>query len=192
MKGKYYHTTASVTEYIKAAEGHNGKSLIEKLQGFLPANSSLLEIGSGPGSDFQILAKTYNVFGSDHSQLFVDHLKSKFPDGNFLQLDATTLTIKNKFDGIYSNKVLHHLTNEELEESIKRQYETLNQNGIVCHSFWKGDGSEMFKGMFVNYHSINDIKAKLSGSFDILLTNEYKEFEESDSFLVIARKKSFN
>jgi 2-polyprenyl-3-methyl-5-hydroxy-6-metoxy-1,4-benzoquinol methylase len=60
-------------------------------------------------------------------------------------MDASKLETELAFDGIYSNKVLHHLNNEELKNSVKRQSEILNPKGIICHSFWKGEGSEIFK-----------------------------------------------
>ncbi len=48
MKGRYYETRESVEEYISMAKDVNGKQLITKLNAYLPLNSFLLEIGSGP------------------------------------------------------------------------------------------------------------------------------------------------
>ena len=64
---------------------------------------------------------------------------------------------------------------------IKRQVEVLNSNGVVCHSFWKGEGTEIFKGMFVNYHSEAELRSLFEPSFDILLLESYQEFEADDS-----------
>mgnify|MGYP006309124387 CR=1 FL=1 len=36
---------------------------------------------------------------------------------------------------IYSNKVLYHLTRKELRKSLNRQWNLLNENGILFHSF---------------------------------------------------------
>ena len=189
MQGEYYKTKESVTEYIKLAKDVNGKELIEKLEQILPLNSVLLEIGSGPGTDWKILNKFYRTIGSDNSTVFINHLISENPNGEFLELDAITLKTNMKFDGIYSNKVLHHLTDNELSESIKRQYELLNSNGIICHTFWKGEGSEVFKGLFVNYHSEVGLKEFFENYFEILSIANYKEFEDNDSFLLIGKKK---
>ena len=189
MEGEYYKTKESVEEYIKLAKDVNGGDLIEKLKGFLPANSHLLEIGTGPGVDWKILNKDYEVVGSDNSKEFLSHLISKNPTGRFIELDAVTLNIDEKFDGIYSNKVLHHLTDQELTESIRRQYEILNPNGIICHSFWKGEGSEIFKGLFVNYHNNRNLAEYFREFFEIIAIKIYKEFEDADSLLLIGRKK---
>lgn len=188
-EGDYYKTKASVEEYIHLAKDVSGKQLIEKLKLVLPFNSLLLEIGSGPGTDWRILSETYQVIGSDNSSEFINHLNSKYPKGEFFELDAVSLNTEKKFDGIYSNKVLHHLTDSELADSVKRQHEILNSNGIVCNSFWRGQGSEIFKGLFVNYHSEEYLKELFENLFEILSIESYKEFEEDDSLLLIGKRK---
>ncbi len=189
MEGAYYKTKASVEEYIRMAQDVSGKQLIDKLNHFLSPNSNVLEIGSGPGTDWKILNESYTVTGSDNSTEFLTHLKHDNPNGDFIPLDATSLLTNTRFDGIYSNKVLHHLTNKELASSIRRQYEILNPHGIICHSFWKGSGSEVFKGLFVNYHSKIDLKMIFTPYFEILSLENYLEFEADDSILLIGKKK---
>jgi len=190
--GSYYHTKESVEEYIRKAKDHNGAQLIDRLKKYLPAGSSLLEIGSGPGSDWRLLKKIYEVIGSDNSLEFLKHLHAIYPEKGFLKLDATTLDTQVTFDGIYSNKVLHHLEDIALEASIKRQYEILNPEGVVCHSFWKGEDTEIYNDLFVNYHSDTGIRILFEKHFDPLLIQFYKEFEKSDSILYIGKKKKGN
>lgn len=190
MNGEYYKTKESVEEYIEMAKGVNGAGLIEKLKEVLPLNSKLLEIGSGPGSDWEILNESYAVTGSDNSSEFLNHLIAKYPNGEFLSLDAITINTSKSFDGIYSNKVLHHLKDNELTDSIKRQSEILNINGIVCHSFWKGKGFEIFKGLYVNYHDEEKLKDFFKGYFEILSIIIYQEFEDGESILLIGKKNN--
>jgi 2-polyprenyl-3-methyl-5-hydroxy-6-metoxy-1,4-benzoquinol methylase len=189
MKGDYYKTKESVDEYIKLAKDVNGGQLINKLKKYLLPNLLLLEIGSGPGTDFQILKKNYRVIGSDYSIEFLNRLIYNNPNDSFLNLDAITLKTDKKFDGIYSNKVLQHLTDKELKESVKSQSKLLNHHGIICHSFWKGEGNEIFNGLFVNYQSDERIRDLFGGDFEVLLIEAYKEFENEDSLLLIAKKK---
>lgn len=190
MEEDYYKTKESVQEYIKLAKGFNGMELIKKLEKEMDANSQLLELGSGPGTDWRLLNEKFTVTGSDNSTEFINHLNTTNPDGVFIKLDAVTIDTNNRFDGIYSNKVLHHLKNNELAVSIKRQNEILNSNGIICHSFWKGKGSEIFKGLFVNYHTEKTLRTFFKEQFEILLIASYGEFEKNDSLLLIARKKN--
>ncbi|MEO1049685.1 MAG: class I SAM-dependent methyltransferase [Bacteroidota bacterium] len=192
MTTGYYQTKASVEEYIKLAEDVNGGELIDKLKQFLPRHSTVLEIGSGPGTDWEILNSDYKVVGSDFSQEFLNHLTSHHPAGRFLELDAITLKTDEKFDGIYANKVMHHLKDDELVKSINRQYDILNPDGIICHSFWKGEGSETFKGLFVNYHTESELRTFFEEDFEILLIESYAEFEEADSLLLIGSKNKMS
>jgi len=189
VEGEYYKTKESAEEYIRLAKDVSGKQLIEKLQKSLAPNSVLLEIGSGPGTDWKILTESYNVIGSDNSNEFLRHLINENPNGEFLELDAVTLKTGKKFDGIYSNKVMHHLTDKKLIRSVKRQYEIVNSNGIICHSFWKGEGSEIFKGLFVNYHTKTGLEEVFKNYFEILSIEFYEEFEVDDSLLLIGKKK---
>ncbi|WP_025667629.1 class I SAM-dependent methyltransferase [Aquimarina megaterium] len=189
MKEEYYKTKDSVEEYIRLAKEVNGGELIEKFKEFLPSDSTLLEIGTGPGTDWNILNKDYKVTGSDNSNEFLKHLISSYPSGRFLDLDAVTLNTDEKYNGIYSNKVMHHLKDSELKNSIKRQHDILKSGGIICHSFWKGEGSEIFKGLFVNYHTKKSLRDFFEDYFEILLIMNYTEFEEADSLLLIGKKK---
>ncbi|MEN8202978.1 MAG: class I SAM-dependent methyltransferase [Bacteroidota bacterium] len=187
--GNYYHTKESVEEYIRKAEGHDGRQIISRLKEYLPAGSTLLEIGSGPGTDWKILKEYYNVFGSDNSLEFLKYLQASIPHGVFLELDARSLETSLRFDGIYSNKVLHHLEDEVLEVSIKGQFEILNHDGIVCHTFWKGENSEIYNDLFVNYHTDEGIRVLFEQHFEPLLIKFYKEFEKADSILYIGKKR---
>ncbi|HAA12175.1 MAG TPA: methyltransferase [Cytophagales bacterium] len=189
MSQAYYHTPESVAEYIQLAMDVNGQELIDQLKPRLSLGAHLLELGSGPGKDWEILSQDYTVTGSDLSLEFLKHLRVVHPKGQFLELDAATLATDQTFDGIYSNKVLHHLTDEDLAKSAVRQAAILNHGGIICHSFWKGDDSETFKGMFVNYHNEAALRGFFGEPFEILTLAPYTEFEEGDSLLLMARKK---
>ncbi len=185
----FFDTEKGVEQYIKMAEGYDGAELIKILQKYLPENSTILELGMGPGKDTDILKNSYAVTGSDNSQIFLDKYKKNNPDADLLFLDATTLQTQQKFDCIYSNKVLHHLTREDLIKSLQRQKETLNPNGIMLHSFWKGSKTENIEGLIFTYYEMDDLKKMTESDFEILATETYTEMEKDDSIYVILRNK---
>ena len=189
MDSNYYHDEESVKKYIQMAEGVDGSALIEKLQNHLPKESSVLELGSGPGKDWRILSLLYDVVGSDYSTIFLKYLQKENPTGKFYHLDGITLKVDDRFDAIYSNKVLQHLSDDELRLSLKRQYHVLNDDGIICHSFWRGEGDEVYNGMFVNYQSASRLYKLCEKYFTILYCEPYQEFDENESLLLIAKKK---
>lgn len=187
---KYYHTKESVEEYIRLSEGYSGEKLIEQFIQYLAPKSKILEFGSGPGKDWKILTKKgFDVTGSDYSEEFLNHLENAFPTGKFIQLDTSKIVVQDNYDCIYSNKVMHHLTDEQLKNSLEKQNNLLNSGGVICHSFWKGEGDEEFKGMFVNYHTQKEIENIVNPYFEILVLEEYQEFEEGDSLILIGKRK---
>jgi trans-aconitate methyltransferase len=129
----YFDDEKNVQKYIEMAEGFDGRELIEALKKHLPHAASVLELGMGPGKDYEILSQFFQVTGSDSSQVFLDRYKKKNPAANLLLLDAVTLDTEQRFDCIYSNKVLQHLTREQLAQSLHRQSKVLNSNGILFH-----------------------------------------------------------
>jgi len=142
----------------------------------------------GPGTDLNILRRFYKATGSDYSEIFIDRYRKPHPNANLLVLDALTLETDRKFQGIYSNKVLMHLTREELKQSIKRQAEILESGGIICHSFWLGDKEENYDGLIFIYYTAKQLQTLFIDTFDIIKIEKYQEIEPDDSLFIIARK----
>jgi len=185
----FFDTEKGVEEYVKMADGFDGTELIKILQKFLPEESSVLELGMGPGKDLDILRKTYVVTGSDNSQIFLDKYKEKNQNVDLLKLDAVTLSTDRVFDCIYSNKVLHHLTTEDLKISLKKQKKILNSNGILFHSFWKGNKTENMEGLLFVYYELETLRELFESDFEILELKIYTENQKDDSIYAILKRK---
>ena len=185
----YYDKRENVKSYIKMSEGYDGKILVKALREHLPENSSLLELGMGPGKDLDLLARHFQVTGSDKSQQFLDLYRSRNPDARLLKLDAHTIRTRKRFDCIYSNKVLHHLTMRQLARSFEHQYDILNEDGLAMHSFWYGEGEERHHGLRFTYYTESDIIGIISEVFDVVDIARYQELTQDDSFYVILRKQ---
>lgn len=188
----FYNDPLKVDEYEKICEGYDGTELYKVLDQYLAEQSTLLEIGSGPGNDINYLLKKYLVTGSDLSDEFLARCKKRFPGIPFVQLDAVSINIDKKFDCVYSNKVLHHLTMEQLEKSFKRQQKVIQENGIFAHTFWLGDKEFTMEGMLFMFHDRERLISLVAKYFTILDTHDYEEFEEGDSIFVIAQNCSEN
>ena len=189
MKPNFYETSENVDSYIKMCLEYDGTNLYSKLNHYLQPQSTLLELGSGPGNDIEYFMSRYKVTGSDISSEFIKRCLERFPTIEFLQIDAVTINTDSYFDAIFSNKVLHHLTNEELEQSLARQYEIINNNGLIAHTFWLGEKSEEMEGLLFNYHTKEELTSLISKRFEIIESYIYKEFEDDDSILIIAKKQ---
>jgi len=183
----YYDRKKGIQEYTKRSVKWGGPKLIKILKKHLPKNSTLLELGMGPGRDFDILKKIYFTTGSDCSKAFLDKYKKSNKKANLLKLDAVTIRTDKKFDGIYTNKVLQHLTKWDLKKSIKRQAEILNPNGIAFHSFWKGNKVEYKRGLRFVYYEIEQLKKIIGNNFNILEIKTFTEIEKNDSIYVVLK-----
>ena len=183
----YWDNSDKVAEYIKMAEGFDGRELIEVLQTYKKKGSQVLEIGMGPGKDLTMLSEVYKVIGSDVSRVFLDLYKSKYRDADLILLNAVKMDTERRFDCIYSNKVLHHLSKDNLKLSFINQIKVLNKGGILFHSFWYGDKEEEFNGLRFIYYTEETIKSVLPNELEILEFRRFKEIDKGDSFLLVLR-----
>lgn len=184
---EFYNDPKKVDEYEKMCNEYDGSELYEVLSKHLKENSTLLELGCGPGNDIPYLRNHYSVTGSDLSDEFLKRCKERFNDIQFIKLDAVSINMKETFDCVFSNKVLHHLTLEELEKSLKRQQSIIKPKGIFAHTFWIGDKEFTMEGMLFVFHNRERLIQLISKYFTILETYDYKEFEDGDSIFVIAQ-----
>jgi cyclopropane fatty-acyl-phospholipid synthase-like methyltransferase len=181
----FYDDKKTASQYIEMARGYDGEELINILRKHVPQAACVLEIGMGPGVDLRILKKYFQVTGSDNSAFFLDRFRQFDPDADLMNLDAVKLDTGRTFDCIYSNKVLHHLTDEQLAESFLRQKAILSDRGIIMHSFWRGTGSEECQGLkFVNQTEAN-LRLLVGKVFNIVDIAVYSEMEEDDSLYVL-------
>ena len=185
----FFDTEKGVSEYLEMAKGHDGRELIEKLSDYLPVNSTVLELGMGPGTDLELLSKRYEVTGSDNSNLFIEAYRRAKPGAEILLLDAVTLETDRRFDCLFSNKVLHHLQRVDLERSIPRQAELLDEGGLVAHAFWYGSKIEEHGGLHFQYYEESDLQELFGEYFDVVLMERYEELDPGDSIFAVLRKK---
>ena len=183
-----FDTEEGVSEYLEMAKGHDGRELIEKLSEYLPADSTILELGMGPGTDLEILSKRYEVTGSDNSNLFIDRYRKANPEADLMLLDAVTLETDRRFDCLFSNKVLQHLQRADLEVSIPRQAELLEDGGLLAHAFWYGSKIEEHGGLHFQYYEESDLQEMFGEHFDVVLVERYEELDPGDSIFIVLKK----
>ncbi len=185
---KYFNNAQNVDEYIKMADGYDGRDLITILQNHLPSHSTVLELGMGPGKDLDILAEKYEVTGSDSSSVFLDLYRKTHPKADLLQLDAVSIKTDRNFDCIYSNKVLHHLHKSEIHQSFRRQRELLTGQELLMHSFWYGNSEEEYNGLWFAYYEEEELLGMIGDGFTSVAAERYTELEKDDSFYILLRK----
>lgn len=184
----FFDDEKNVQQYMDMADGYDGKELIEILKTHLRPGSHVLELGMGPGKDLDLLKEDYSATGSDFSKVFLDLYREKHKQADLLLLDAVKMDTNRVFDCIYSNKVLHHLTKEDLEISLEKQRGRLAESGLLFHSFWKGDETEEHEGMLFTYYREAQLKVLFEKWYKIIEIKSYSEMDDDDSIYVIAGK----
>ena len=183
----FYDDEETALQYIAMAEGYDGRELINVLRTHVANGARILEIGMGPGVDLNLLLNLhFDATGSDNSQFFLDRYRDSYPDADLIQLDAVELDTERRFDCIYSNKVLHHLTTEELTKSLSRQKEILAGEGLIMHSFWRGTGVDDHHGLRFVYQTEDSIRSIVGEFFSVIDIVAYNEMENNDSLYVVA------
>jgi len=186
---KFYHDKKNAESYAAICEGYNASEQLEMLYERLPEGASVLELGSGPGNDLELLDSRFQVTGSDYSPAFIEMLEKRFPSVPLLPLDAVTIQASGSFDAIYSNKVLQHLDDEELASSFSRQSELLNPGGYVFHLIWcRIDSPPTDNGLLYIARDIASMKTAMGSGFELIRVEEFGEFEDRDSLAILARK----
>ena len=186
----FYDDEENVEAYLQMAEGYDGRELVKVLKKHLPLGSTVLELGMGPGKDLALLGEAYAATGSDSSEVFLRRYRQEHADADLLLLDAVTLATARRFDAIYSNKVLHHLSVDELRTSLRLQAARLNGNGLVLHSFWYGEGTEESHGLRFTYYTDASLRAVVGPEFGWVACVRYTEMEEGDSLYLLLRRSS--
>ena len=97
---------------------------VEKLCSFLiPEDSAVLEIGCGTG-DLLAHINARKKVGIDYSRNMIGIAKRKYPDINFIVMEAENLNFKGKFDYVILSNLIGYL------ENIQKVFAELKK---VCH-----------------------------------------------------------
>lgn len=185
----YYDDPKRVEEYVRMAEGYDGRVLIDVLREHVADGASVLELGMGPGTDALLLGEHFTVTGSDRSAAFLERFREVHPEADLLLLDAVTLDTDRQFDAIYSNKVLIHLTPEQLVASLRQQARVLKPGGIALHAFWFGEGAEEMHGLYFAYYTEAALREVVGEEFNIISMKRYTEMEPDDSLYLVLKNK---
>jgi len=114
--------------------------------------------------------------------------KEKHPNADLIKLDAVTLQTDRKFDCIYSNKVLVHLSRRDFAKSLMRQLDVLEEKGLAVHTLWRGEGEDQHHGLLFTYYKIDNLRKIIPPAFEILEMELYQEMEPEDSILLILKR----
>ena len=104
----------------------------------LPAGSTMLELGSGPGYDaLHFEGRGVVVERTDGTPAFVDLLREQGHPTRLLEI--TTGALGGPWDAVFANAVLLHLTRAQLAAVLARIRIALKPDGLLAFTVKEGD-----------------------------------------------------
>lgn len=95
--------------------GQDVVELIEAEQG-----STVLDLGCGNGALSKVLQEEgYRVKGMDASLELLEIARKSYPEIEFIQADATSFSLEEPVDAVFSNAVLHWIERERQQDMLK-------------------------------------------------------------------------
>jgi len=177
-------------EFRNTSTGNDSTFLINTLKKHLKMESSVLLLGIGSGKDLSLLSNYFNVTGSDFSKLLLIVYQNSNPSADLITLDPIDLNTERKFDSVFSNKVLHQMTESDLVASLENQIKLLNGGGLAIHSFWSGSKVEDHHGLKWVYYTEESLSRLIPDEFEVLELSTYKEKIDHDSICLLLKKKN--
>ena len=115
--------------------------LVDDLIALVPQDSSVLELGSGPGRDAAALEEAgLVVTRTDGAASFVKLFRSRGLEAH--TLDVTSDDFGGPFDAVFANAVLLHVARTRLRSVMVVAQRATRVGGVLVASFKKGDGDE--------------------------------------------------
>jgi SAM-dependent methyltransferase len=163
----------------------------ERFAGLVDVGATVLELGSGPGSDADRLERLgLRVLRSDATRAFADRLRSLGHE--VLDLDVRHDPIPEGIDGVFANAVLLHLEREALPPVLLRLHAALRPGGVLACTLKEGDGEEWHDRKLgaprrFTYWRAQALQEALEAAGFSVLSLEHSRGRLDDWLLVLAR-----
>ena len=116
-------------------------ALVELLASAAQPGWTVLELGSGPGTDADALEGAgLRVERTDATPAFVERLRHQGRSARVL--NALTDDLGGPFDAVFANAVLLHFTPEELRSVLTSALRAVRPGGLLAATLKEGDGHE--------------------------------------------------
>ncbi|MBI1862534.1 class I SAM-dependent methyltransferase [Candidatus Microgenomates bacterium] len=176
---------------------------VDKMEKLLPPDAKVLDAGCAYGRDAnEFFERGFNVVGVDLSEELLAKGHNKFPKVTLKHMDVRKLEFPNEtFDGVWCNAVLLHLTDPDIEKSLKEFHRVLKKDGILYTSFQEGDDTEerittfgVDAPRFFNLKSKDDIEEMLMNAgftlYDSERTDDMRTEQEDKKWISTISKKT--
>jgi predicted Rossmann-fold nucleotide-binding protein/SAM-dependent methyltransferase len=189
------------SEYRSASIGKNVAQVqLDEFISMVNPPAQVLDLGCGPGLDIKVLTDKYAVTGIEIVKKFADMASFENPNAEIINADVITYDLpKNKYKGIWSRDMMHHVPEEHLPEVFRKVSDALVENGIFYVIVREGQGeiyekekkkySELQR--FYHFFSVEELEARAKAAG--LSVVKIDHVQRSHKWLVgVFKKQSLN
>lgn len=184
MEKNVYDDREFIDFYFEMVKDYDNSFVVNNFKNYVKKGCSVLELGMGPALDYDALKDEYNFTVSDTSQIFIDIFNQNH-QSKAINVCAKSIDVNEKYDCIFSNKVLQVLEDDEIKESFINQHKALNDNGVIVHCIWIDEKEEKKESNYTTLKKLNEFIKDLFTIVDII---HYSEMEDDDSIILVAKK----
>jgi 2-polyprenyl-3-methyl-5-hydroxy-6-metoxy-1,4-benzoquinol methylase len=146
---QYYERFAR--EYDKLVDPHRPPHIQEALRRLveaLPLGGRVLEIGSGPGRDADVVESLgMSVRRTDATQAFIDQMAERGKHAELL--NVVTDELGGPYDGVLAMGVLIHVDRYQTDAVLRKIHAALKPGGAFLAAMRKGEGETI-----AEYHTV--------------------------------------
>ena len=158
-----------------------GESVTELID--VDNNSMLLDLGCGNGALTKALQdKGYIVKGIDASKELLDIARKNYPGIEFIQADATSFSLQEPVDVVFSNAVFHWIDKERQQSMLKCVHNALKENGQFVFEFGGYENNQLIHSALAKVFSEYGYIYKMPFYFPTI--SEYATLLENTGFRV--------
>lgn len=158
-----------------------GNSVMELIDA--DKNCTVLDLGCGNGALSKALQdKGYIVKGIDASKDLLNVAKKNLPNIEFMQADATSFSLSEPVDVVFSNAVFHWIDKERQQDMLKCVNNALKENGQFVFEFGGHGNNQLIHSALSKRFS--EYKYNYSMPFYFPTIGEYATLLENTGFSV--------
>jgi 2-polyprenyl-3-methyl-5-hydroxy-6-metoxy-1,4-benzoquinol methylase len=174
----------------------------DKFSSFLKIGDSILDVGCASGIKSEYLAKKgFIVTGIDLSDKMIELAKQRMPNGSFFVKDINEpLDLKIKFDGIFAQAVLLHISKKDVKKVLGNLLDLLNPNGHIYIAVKKANEGQVEEQVkkendygyeyerFFSFYTLEELKNYLQEFSLKIIYHDITAIGKTDWIQVIAQK----
>ena len=158
---------------------HPPLAAIEKLLALIPAGSTILDAGCGPGHHSRYLARRgHDVMGVDLSEEMLGIARRSFFPLRFIRMDIEHLQFTTRFDAVWCAAAAMHVPRERMPALLRNFRAVLRPRGVLGLNLQVGRPSEVVcfgadQRFFEYYAGQDEIAAMVrQAGFEVLDTDQ--------------------